>query len=213
MWIFPSAVLFISANHRHDTRSKDCLTPGCWRKESVCVSVCVGSVESSALREGRPPGTRDEYWRSKLLGSLIIHLGASCFPSLWTAGQLNCLWINSLACYWLLGVSEVHLNPRNPITLGRGGKHSTGGLSECWCWAHYSPSLFIYLQSFRWVVLRFEFPHLLFSISIKRSVVAFPYLFLKVVCVVFVNHSLAAVISGTVPITDRSSLFGIDSEP
>lgn len=62
---------------------------------------------------------------AKLLGSLIIHLGASCFPSLWTAGQLNCLWINSLATYWLHSVSEVHLNTRNPIMLGRDGKHST----------------------------------------------------------------------------------------
>lgn len=85
---------------------------------------------------------------AELSGSLIIHLGASCFPSLWTAGQLNCLWINSLASYWLHRVSEVHLNPRNPITLGRDGKHSTRGLSKCDCYAHYLVSLFVYLQCF-----------------------------------------------------------------
>lgn len=62
-----------------------------------------------------------------LLGSLIIHLGASCFPTLWTAGQLNCLWINSLVSLWLNRVSEVHLNQRNPIILARDGKHSTMG--------------------------------------------------------------------------------------
>lgn len=55
--------------------------------------------------------------RKQLLRSLIIHLGASCFLSVRTAAELNCLEINSLACYWLHTASEVHLSRGHPIML------------------------------------------------------------------------------------------------
>lgn len=66
---------------------------------------------------------------AKLSGRLIIHGGASCFPSFRTTGQLNCLWINSSASYWLHLASEEHLNTRNPIMPGRDGGRGTGGAS------------------------------------------------------------------------------------
>lgn len=59
------------------------------------VEVCEGLI---AQRRSLPAHGRNTE-EAGLLGSFIIHLGESCFPSLWTAGQLNCLWINSWASY------------------------------------------------------------------------------------------------------------------
>lgn len=106
-------------------------------RDYVCVK-CMdkGVIKERAKGEGllaRGANTEE----ARLLGGLIILLVASCFPTLWTAGQLNCLWINSLVSYRLHRVSEVHLNPRNPIILAKDGKHSTTGpqqvVSLCCC--------------------------------------------------------------------------------
>lgn len=83
---------------------------------------------------------------SQLLGSLIIHLGASCFLPVHTAGQLNCLEINSLACYWLHAASKVHFNGSHPITLSRDQKRGSRGLSGCWCSPQCSTFLFASLH-------------------------------------------------------------------
>lgn len=85
------------------------------------------------------PACGENSEEAALLGILIIHLGVSCFPSFWTAGQLNCLWINSLTSYWLHTASEVHLTLRNPITFGRSRKQSTWSFSKCCCNTHSLP--------------------------------------------------------------------------
>lgn len=67
-----------------------------------------------------------------LLGSFIIYLGASCFPSLWTAGHLNCLWINSLASYLPPCSKWSAFRPEKSHYLWqRWGKQSTKTLSKC----------------------------------------------------------------------------------
>lgn len=89
-----------------------------------------------------------EYWSSQALGKSHYTFRGVLFSLSLDSWTANCLWINSLASYWLHSMSEVHLNTRNPIMHGR--EHSTRGLSKCYCYAHYSVFLFVYLQSFSW---------------------------------------------------------------
>lgn len=93
----------------------------------------VGVYRRLIAQREKLPACGENSEQAALLGSLIIHLGASCFPSFWTAGQLNCLQIDSLASYWLHTLSEVHLNQRNPITFGRYARQSTWSLNKGYC--------------------------------------------------------------------------------